>query len=226
MDPREAVGRFLVEQNIDPSHFVVALSGGYDSTALLLTLAPLRDAGYRLTAVHINHHLRGMDSNTDERFVKRLCGNLDVALRVVDGRLDRDAVRELGVEGAAREFRYATLEQIRAELEADYIVTAHQRNDLAETVLMKLISSGAVSGLRGIAPRAGRTLRPMLEVTREDVERLLEDAGIEPRTDRSNFDRRFVRNRIRHDVLPLLRELNPNILSALAETSNQIRQLT
>lgn len=226
MDPREAVGRFLLEQNIEPSHLVLALSGGYDSTALILTFAPLREAGYRLSAVHINHHLRGMDSNTDERFVKRLCGNLDVPLRVVDGRLDRDVVRELGVEGAAREFRYATLEQIRVELGADYIVTAHQRNDLAETVLMRLISSGAVSGLRGIAPRSGRILRPMLEVTRADVEALLEAAGIEPRTDRTNFDRRFLRNRVRHDVLPLLEQLNPNILTALAETSNQIRQLT
>jgi tRNA(Ile)-lysidine synthetase, N-terminal domain/tRNA(Ile)-lysidine synthetase, C-terminal domain len=226
MDPVEAVARFLIDHEVEPSHLLLALSGGFDSTALVLTLAPLRDAGYHLTAAHVNHHLRGADSSADERFVKRLCGNLDIPLRIVDGRLSREAIREYGIEGAARNLRYDALERVRAELHADYIVTAHQKNDLAETVLMRLISSGAVSGLRGIAPRSERILRPMLEVSRSEVESLLASAGVAPRIDRSNFDARFTRNRIRHELMPLLETINPNVVSALVETAKQIREIT
>jgi tRNA(Ile)-lysidine synthase len=193
----DAIRRFLAEHGLKPKRILAAVSGGYDSTAMLLALAELRDE-FELVAAHVNHRLRGVESEGDEAFVRDLCETLDIPLHVADGALDGTVVRERGIEAAAREVRFARLQEIRRVTGADYIATAHQKNDQAETVLMRVTSGGSPAALRGIHPvRADGVIRPLLGVTRREITTWLEEHGIRPRFDRSNSDPRFLRNRVR-----------------------------
>lgn len=215
----ESVRQFFVKHRIEPCAVVAAVSGGSDSTALLLALADLRDERRSVVAAHINHHLRGDESDADEQFVRDLCASLEVPLHVADGTLDERRVRERGVEAAAREVRYARLHEIRDACRAPFIATAHQKNDQAETVLMRLLTGSGIAGLRGIhAVRSDAVLRPLLEVTREEIDAFLRHRGVTPRHDSSNDDRRFLRNRVRIFV----RELGA--VETLATVAAQARQ--
>jgi tRNA(Ile)-lysidine synthetase-like protein len=199
---------------------LVALSGGPDSTALLIALAELGDV--ELAAVHVNHHLRGAESDADEAFVRALCQRLGVPLSVADGTLDPARVRAAGVEAAAREVRLARLRELREATGADFIATAHQKNDQAETVLMRLVAGGGVAALRGIHPlRADGIVRPILGMTRGEIERFLAERGVVPRHDSSNDDPRFLRNRVRR----VLRALDPELVERLAALADRARQL-
>jgi tRNA(Ile)-lysidine synthase len=191
----DAVRRFLAAHAIDGT-VVAAVSGGGDSTALLVALGEAE--GIDVVAAHVNHHLRGADSDADEGFVRELCARLGVPLYVEDGPLDPDAVRARGVEAAAREVRHARLHAVRARAGARWVATAHQKNDQAETVLMRLMTGGGIAALRGIHPvRDDGVIRPLLELTRAEIDAFLEERGITPRFDASNADTRFLRNRIR-----------------------------
>lgn len=193
-----AVREFFVKSGVTPCRVVAAVSGGVDSTALVLTLAERRMEGYDVAGAHVNHHLRGTESDADEAFVRELCASLDVPLHVADGTLDPERVKARGIEAAAREVRYARLQEIRAQTGARYVATAHQKNDQAETVLMRLMSGSGLAGLRGIHPvRDDGFIRPLLEVTREEIEAFLRERNVTPRFDRSNDDARFLRNRVR-----------------------------
>ena len=202
--------------HVDP--LVVAVSGGIDSTALLIALAEF--GTLELIAAHVNHHLRGAESDGDEAFVRDLCARLGVPLRVADGTLDAAAVRHRGVEAAAREVRHARLHEIRAETGAKYVATAHHKNDQAETVLMRLMTGGGIAALRGIHPvRADGIIRPLLDVTREEIERFLAEREVVARVDRSNADPRFVRNRIRAFLREMSAEAVENIASIAAQAT-------
>ena len=197
---------------------LVAVSGGPDSTALLLAL---HEIGLPIAAAHVNHHLRGAESDEDERFLRELCARLGVTLHVRDGSLDPDQVRRHGVEAAARDVRHARLHEMRRDAGADFIATAHQKNDQAETVLMRLMTGGGLAGLRGIHPvRADGVIRPLLEVSRADVEAFLKTRGVVPRIDRSNTDPRFLRNRVR----ALLAQFEPSAIDNLAAIAAQARE--
>ena len=214
-----ALRQFFVKSGIEPCPLVAAVSGGVDSTALLVALADLRAEGFGVSAAHVNHHLRGAESDGDEAFVRELTRALGVELHVADGTLDADAVRDRGVEAAAREVRYARLTAIRKTVGARYVVTAHQKNDQAETVLMRLLTGGGIAALRGIHPiREDGVLRPLLEVTREELEAFLAERGIVPRFDRSNDNPRFLRNRVR----TVIRDLGA--VESLAAVAAQARQ--
>ena len=191
----ETIRRFLAAHGVGGT-VVAAVSGGGDSTALLLGLAELD--GIELVAAHVNHHLRGADSDEDEAFVRELCARLGVPLHVEDGTLDAAAVRERGVEAAAREIRHARLHAVRERVGGRWIATAHQRNDQAETVLMRLMTGGGLAALRGIHPRRDDgVIRPLLEVTRAEIDAFLKERGVTARVDASNADQRFLRNRVR-----------------------------
>src|ERR1700682_2070236 len=193
----EAIRKFLAAHKLAPRCVVAAVSGGFDSTAMLLALAELR-GDFALVAAHVNHHLRGEESDGDEAFVRDLCATLDLPLHVADGTLDTAALRGRGVEAAAREVRFARLQEIRRATGADFIATAHQKNDQAETVLMRLMTGGSPAALRGIHPvRADGVIRPLLDVRRREIVRWLQERGIHPRLDRSNNATRFLRNRVR-----------------------------
>jgi len=215
----DALHRFFAAHAIEHGPLVVAVSGGIDSSALLIALAEL--GAFELVAAHVNHCLRGAESDEDEAFVRDLCATLGVPLRVAAGDLDAEAVRHRGVEAAARQVRHARLHEIRAEAGARYICTAHQKNDQAETIVMRLMTGGGIAALRGIHPvRDDGVIRPLLEVTRAEIERFLAERGISARFDRSNADPRFVRNRVR----VLLRELGAEDIDNIASVAAQARQ--
>ena len=213
----DSIRRFFARHCIEPCAVLAAVSGGADSTALLLALADLREDGFTILAGHVNHHLRGAESDEDEAFVRALCEQLSVPLHVLDGTLDDERVRHRGVEAAAREVRYARLQEIPG---AAFIATAHQKNDQAETVLMRLLTGSGTAGLRGIhALRDDGVIRPLLDVTRDEIDAFLRERGITPRHDRSNDDPRFLRNRVR----VLVRELGAidNLAAVAAQAQQQ-----
>lgn len=189
---------FFVKHSLTTDRLVVAVSGGVDSTALLVAMNDLRADGWQIAAAHVNHHLRGAESEADEAFVRDLCRTLDVPLHVADGTLDPARVAARGIEAAAREVRYARLLEIRTRFAFPLVATAHQKNDQAETVLMRLLHGSGIAGLRAIRPvREDGFVRPLLEVRRDEIEAWLSERGITPRLDSSNADPRFLRNRLR-----------------------------
>lgn len=222
MQPSEAAELFFRDAGIESSSLLLALSGGVDSTALVLILHDL-GTRFELSAAHVNHHLRGDESDEDERFVRDLCARLDIPLEVVDGPLDPQAVRDRGVEAAARETRYRILRGVRERRGADFIVTAHQRDDQVETLLFRLFTGRGVHRLGGIVPRTADLLRPLLGVPRSALRDYLASHGITAREDSSNADTRFVRNLIRHELLPLARRINPAVDEAIAATADDAR---
>ncbi|HEV2721922.1 MAG TPA: tRNA lysidine(34) synthetase TilS [Thermoanaerobaculia bacterium] len=216
----ETIRRFLAAHGVGGT-VVAAVSGGGDSTALLLGLAEID--GVELVAAHVNHHLRGADSDKDEAFVRELCARLGVPLHVEDGTLDPAAVRERGVEAAAREVRHARLHAVRERAGGRWIATAHQKNDQAETVLMRLMTGGGIAALRGIHPvRDDGVIRPLLDVRRSEIDAFLRERGVTARVDKSNADPRFLRNRVRA-MLP--EEAVDNLAAVAAQARAQWRVL-
>lgn len=210
---------FLKEQALlSPGDKVIAaVSGGADSVAMLFALYLLRDElGITLEAAHFNHHLRGAESDRDEAFVTDFCRRYDIPLHLGSGRI---VPGKKGLEAAARDARYAFLRRLPGK-----VVTAHTADDNAETVLMRLIRGTGLKGLGAIAPVSGNVIRPMLTVTRDDVEAFLEEYALPHVEDSSNGTDDFLRNRIRHGILPLMRTENPRIGENLSAMALLLRQ--
>lgn len=210
---------FLKEQALlSPGDKVIAaVSGGADSVAMLFALYLLRDElGITLEAAHFNHHLRGAESDRDEAFVTDFCGRYDIPLHLGSGRI---VPGKKGLEAAARDARYAFLRRLPGK-----VATAHTADDNAETVLMRLIRGTGLKGLGAIAPVSGNVIRPMLTVTRDDVEAFLEEYALPHVEDSSNGTDDFLRNRIRHGILPLMRAENPRIGENLSAMALLLRQ--
>jgi tRNA(Ile)-lysidine synthase len=202
---------------------VVALSGGPDSVALAWLLRDaLPEVGAELVGLaHLNHRLRGEDADADEAFCRDVAASLHLGIEVeacdVRG-LARG--RRQSIETAAHDERYAFLERVRVRLGATRIATGHTRNDQAETVLLRLVRGAGLTGLAGIRPRHGAVIRPLLGVGREAIEAFLRDRALAFRVDASNSDPAIARNRVRHEVLPLLRDrCSPRVVEALARAA-------
>ena len=233
----------LNREQIRPGDRVcAAVSGGADSVGLLLLLhganaLPRNALGVGLSAVHVHHGLRGDEADADLEFVQALCLRLEVPLHVhhasVPERVARS--REAGgaetVEEAARGLRYEIFGSLIADGHADSVLTAHTLDDQAETVLMKLLRGAWTEGRGGIHPgvlvpsatRPGKILRPLLSVRRAELEDFLRSRNQPWRTDSSNADQAFTRNRIRHHLLPVLREYNPSLDQTLANLAELAR---
>lgn len=210
---------FLKEQALlSPGDKVIAaVSGGADSVAMLFALYLLRDElGITLEAAHFNHHLRGAESDRDEAFVTDFCGRYCIPLHLGSGRI---VSGKKGLEAAARDARYAFLRSLPGK-----VATAHTADDNAETVLMRLIRGTGLKGLGAIAPVSGNVIRPMLTVTRDDVEAFLDEYALPHVEDSSNAEDDFLRNRIRHGILPLMRAENPRIGENLSAMALLLRQ--
>lgn len=196
---------------------ICAVSGGADSVALLFALYLLKDRlGIRLEAAHFNHRLRGQESDEDEAFVRGLCSQYDIPLHVGTGEVKAG---KKGLEAAARDARYGFLLSLDGK-----IATAHTADDNAETVLMRLIRGTGLKGLGAIAPVSGRVIRPMLLTNRQEVEDFLAVWGLPHREDSSNASDAFLRNRLRHDVMPLLKAENPRLAENLSRMALRLRQ--
>ena len=201
---------------------IVALSGGADSVALLLGLLHL---GQPLVAAHCNFHLRGEESDADENFVRQLCEGREVKLYVEHFDTEAYAKQQrISIEMAARELRYDFFERLRQQLGADTIAVAHHRDDNVETLLLNLVRGSGLKGLCAMQPQNGFIVRPMLNIPRTEIEAFLKEAHQPFRTDSTNTDTAFKRNKIRHELLPLLRELNPSIDRTLAETITRLNE--
>lgn len=195
---------------------ICAVSGGADSMALLWGFYLLREKlGIELSAAHFNHHLRAEESDRDEAFVRAFCDRYDIALSVGHGTV---VPGKKGLEAAAREARYAFFATLPGK-----IATAHTADDNAETVLMHLVRGTGLEGLGAIAPVNGQVIRPMLTVTRNDVVAFLEEYHISYVEDISNATDAFLRNRIRHRVMPLLKQENPRLAENLSEMAMDLR---
>ena len=196
---------------------VCALSGGADSVALLFALYLLKDKlGFTLEAAHFNHHLRGEESDRDAAFAAQLCDRYDIPLHMGSGNV---VAGKKGLEAAARDARYGYFRTLQGK-----IATAHTADDNAETVLMHLVRGTGLKGLGGIAPVSGNLIRPMLNVTRQDVENFLDEWCLSHITDSSNETDAFLRNRLRHHVMPLLKQENPKLAENLSAMALNLRR--
>ena len=202
--------------------YLVALSGGADSVALLLLLS---EAGYKVHAAHCNFHLRGAESDRDEVFCVELCGALGVELH--RAHFDTRTYAELhkvSIEMAARELRYKWFEQLREDIGAAGICVAHHRDDSVETILLNLVRGTGLRGLCGIQPRNGYVLRPLLCVSRAEIEAFLAEKGQQYVTDSTNLEADVLRNKLRLQVLPLLQTLNPAVAENIQRTAENLME--
>ena len=199
---------------------LVALSGGADSVTLLLLL---KEHGFNVHAAHCNFHLRGVESDRDEAFCVELCQELGVELH--RAHFDTRTYAELhkvSIEMAARELRYRWFEQLRQDIGAAGICVAHHRDDSVETVLLNLVRGTGLRGLTGIQPRNGYILRPLLCISRVEIEAFLTEKGQKYVTDSTNLEADVLRNKVRLQVLPLLRELNPAVSENIQRTAENL----
>jgi tRNA(Ile)-lysidine synthase len=205
---------------------VAAVSGGSDSVALLLLLSELAAKGEVALAglAHLNHRLRGPEADADAAFCRELAARLGVPIATGDADVAADARREgVSQEVAGRNARQQFYQEAMSSLQGTRVALAHTRDDQAETVLLRLTRGAGAAGLAGMAPRRGALVRPLLEVTRAELQAFLRDRGEAWRDDASNLDRSIPRNLIRHDVLPLLRRINARADAALVRTAGALR---
>ncbi len=203
---------------VQPGDTVIcAVSGGADSMALLWGMWLLKEKlGITVEAAHFNHNLRGAESDADAEFVRNFCDFHDIRLHMGSGTV---VSGEKGLEAAARDARYEFLRSLRGT-----IATAHTADDNAETVLLHLIRGSGLRGLGGVMPKNGPIIRPMLDVTRAQVEEFLTENYIRHIEDSSNAGDAYLRNRLRHHVMPILKAENPSIAAGLSAAAQRIRQ--
>ena len=210
----------MIKLNNLPEKLLIGLSGGADSVALLFLLL---EAGTQVTAVHVNHGLRGAESDADEVFVRALCEKNDIPLLTF-----RAVPPEKPGEGWAREARYAFFRQAMQTVQADALVLAHHRDDQAETVLLHLLRGAGMTGMTGMAEdtaTAGmRILRPLLMYSRAELRAYLKERGQAWREDASNADPQYMRNALRKDVLPYLERLIPGASKRIANTASLLTE--
>ena len=220
------VARVIREHNLfNPGEtIIVALSGGADSCALLDILAGMREAGAQLVVAHLNHCLRGVDSDSDEQFCRELSEQYQLPFESRRVNVDNLAqTKRLSLEDAGRRARIAFLNEVRVSRKASAVALAHHADDQAETVLMRLLRGTGARGFSGMSFRTsdGR-IRPLLSATRRDIEAYLKKRRLTYREDISNKNTAFLRNRIRCELLPLLATYNPSIRERLVTTAGLI----
>ena len=199
---------------------LVTLSGGADSVALLRLLLSM---GYTCEAAHCNFHLRDKESDRDEAFVRRLCHESGVLLHIEHFDTTQYAAKKhISIEMAARELRYEWFETLSRQREASVIATAHHKDDSVETVLLNLIRGTGINGLLGIRPRNGNIVRPLLCLSREEIIAYLQYIDQDYVTDSTNLLDEYTRNKIRLNLLPLMKEINPSVKESIIRTTNYL----
>ncbi|MCF8243372.1 MAG: tRNA lysidine(34) synthetase TilS [Melioribacteraceae bacterium] len=220
--------KFIDRNNlVSPDDSVlIALSGGPDSVLLLLFFEKFKKRfGIDICAAHVNHHLRGNESYEDETFCIELCKKLSVKIFTDDVDVDGYSKKNnIGVEEAARILRYDALKKICKENKINKIATAHTKNDNTETVLLNLIKGSGITGLSGIPVQRENIIRPLLDVTKEEILDYLGKINVEYREDSTNFESEFERNFLRNEIIPVIKSrFNIKLDDAVFRTSNNIR---
>ncbi len=224
MEMVDSVKKTVLRHNMfyEVENVTVALSGGADSVALLSVMRELsKEFGFTVYAAHLNHCLRGQESDRDEEFVRLLCESWGVRLFCekadVKGFADANG---LSIELAARRVRYEFLERVGVGV----IATAHTASDNIETFLHNAVRGSGLRGITGIPPKRGRFIRPFLDVTREDVEQYCAEKGLAFCVDSTNADEQYTRNFIRHSVVPGLKKVNSSAVLNVANLCESLRQ--
>ena len=195
---------------------LVGLSGGADSVALLSILTSL---GYRCEACHCNFQLRGEESVRDRPFAREVAAGMGVPFREITfDTMSYASANKVSVEMACRELRYEWFEQQRREAGAAYVAVAHHRDDSIETMLLNLIRGTGITGLTGIQPLSGKVIRPLLSLSRAEIETYLFDSHLTYIVDSTNREPLYTRNKIRLQLLPLMQSINPSVYESLAHT--------
>lgn len=225
----KTIQKYNLIQNGDK--VVVGLSGGPDSISLINVLNEIRneetyELKFDLIAAHINHNIRE-EAKSDEDFVVKYCKEKNIEIHVLSIDINKKAKEEKkGTEEAGRNARYKFFEEILIKTKANKIATAHTANDNAETVLMNIIRGSGTSGLKGIRPiRENKFIRPLIETTREEIEKYCDEYKLNPRIDKTNFENEYTRNRTRNMLIPFIKEnFNPNIIMTINRLSDIINE--
>ncbi len=205
---------------------VVGVSGGPDSLSLLYILYDIRGKfGLKLYVAHINHGIRGYEADEDARFVEKTAGILDLPFFVRKVNVP-EIVKETGVssEMVGRNIRYNFFNEVAAKNGAQKIAVAHNKNDLAETFLLHLIRGSGPTGLVGIRPVNGRVIRPLIDISREEIDEYIRSNNLKPRIDATNYEEIYNRNRVRLKIIPYMQKLNPEVVDSIARTSALLRE--
>lgn len=220
----DTIKKFLKEHQINPNaSFIIAVSGGADSIALLHSFKYLN---LKIFALHCNFNLRGKESNMDEQFVKRFCETYGIPMSVKKFDTQQYAKDQgVSIEMAARELRYAWFEEMREKKKMDYIVVGHHADDLAETLFINICRGTGIKGLTGIRPVNGRILRPLLQHSRVEIIEYINKNKLGFRTDSTNNSLNYVRNKIRHLIIPVFKEINPSFLKTIQENCDTMREI-
>jgi tRNA(Ile)-lysidine synthetase, N-terminal domain len=202
---------------------IIALSGGPDSICLAHMLSKIKDIyGITLYAAHVNHCLRGQEADEDEEYARSFCSenNIEFYSRRIDIKVMAKE-KNLSSETAGREARYAYFDELKATLKADKIALAHNLNDQAETVLMRIMRGSGMEGLYGIKPvRDGIYIRPILGLSRSEIESYCKENNLTPRIDKSNLENIYNRNKVRLELIPYIQEnFNKDIVNTLSRLS-------
>ncbi len=220
MNITETVKSFLDTYDLNGKKLLVGFSGGYDSLCLLNIV---KELGYNVTAIHLNHNWRGDESLRDEDFCRKFCCD-----NTIDFYCEKLPDTVPHTETAAREARYKFFEKCIEKFGADAILTAHNLDDLAETLIYRILKGTGITGLNGIAENRGNFYRPLIDIKREEIENYCNKKRLKPINDSSNNDTKYRRNFIRHKLLPLIAEINENYTHALknlAESAKETSEL-
>lgn len=207
----------------DYKKMLVAVSGGADSVALLHMLV---DSGMQCRAVHCNFHLRGDESDRDEAYVRRLCAALGVPLHVEHFDTKGYAVEhKVSIEMAARELRYELFDKLLDEFDLPVVAVAHHADDAVETFMLNISRGTGIKGLTGMKSLQGRVVRPLLGMSRCDIEKYCDERHIEYCTDSTNLEDEYTRNKIRHNIVQVFKEINPSFLRTMRGTMDHLSQV-
>jgi len=228
MNFEQKIREWIKQQNmLSPNMgILVGLSGGADSVALLHVLVNLRaEWALKLAAVHIHHGIRP-DAEKDVEFCKKLCKELEVPLYVEYVKVPELARKQgMSEEEAGRQVRYMQFEKYRTELGLDLVAVAHHRNDQAETMLFQLFRGSGLRGLTGIPLKRDCIIRPLMVVSREEIEKYLEEKNVSHVTDSTNAEDVYARNRIRHHILPVAEEIAPGAVDHMNQTAELLQEI-
>ena len=200
----------------------LAVSGGLDSMVLLHLLQQLP---YEIAVLHCNFQLRGLESFGDQSFIESYCDQNNIPIFTTQ--FDTEAFAKdykLSTQVAARELRYSWFYELLESEKFDYILTAHHADDNLETFIINLIRGTGLDGLTGIPEQNDKIIRPLLPFSREEIQQYAEENNIEWREDSSNASNKYLRNKIRHDLVPILKEINPNFLNAFQKTQTYLQE--